>query len=188
MTRTMANVTDVTYTRLVSFAVLLAGDVEMAKDVADEALVRTLSRNARAKEATERDARAAASALYGRRLWRARLARRTTKRLAGEAASQQRRTEAESYARAAVPRAEEMPPPDALRAALALLTPFKRACAVLKYFDDLAPADVAARMGQPGARVRRALEVADAALREHLDADPDVEHVHVVTAPSHGGA
>lgn len=73
-------------------------------------------------------------------------------------------------------------------AALALLPPQQRACVVLRYFDDLTTADVAAELGLGVGTVKRYLFEATARLREllgtDLPADDDADHLLVEDLPS----
>lgn len=59
------------------------------------------------------------------------------------------------------------------RAALAALSPRQRACTVLRYFDDLPVAEIAAELGISTGAVRRYLSDATAKLRLSLGADAD---------------
>lgn len=60
-----------------------------------------------------------------------------------------------------------------VRAALATLAPRERACVVLRYFDDLPLADIAAELGIGEGAVKRYLSDGTAALRGLLGADAD---------------
>lgn len=76
-----------------------------------------------------------------------------------------------------------------VRAALATLAPRERACAVLRYFDDLPGAEIAAALGLSPGAVKRYLADATAALRVLLgpDAIPEGDSTTVSITRNGGG-
>lgn len=151
------------YPALVSYAWLFTPRRADAEDLVHEALVRAFGR-----PRSIRDARAAEG--YVRRAIRSEFLdshRRwlTTRRKAHLVA-----TDPHSDARVAQRAAATVD----VHAALAALPPRHRACAVLRYFDDLPLAEIAAELGLGVGTVKRYLHDATATLRETLGVEvPD---------------
>lgn len=68
--------------------------------------------------------------------------------------------------------------------ALALLAPRERACAVLRFYDDLTVPQIAARLGLADGSVKRYLADASSRLASALGADADSHEREVVTVSS----
>lgn len=70
--------------------------------------------------------------------------------------------------------------------ALAMLTPRERACAVLRFYDDLTVPQIAARLGTAEGTVKRYLADASARLAHILGTSHETGDREVVTVLSHG--
>ena len=148
---------DVVRTRrsaLVGYACLFASPAE-AEDLVQEALVRTFARRRSFPDplAAEGYVRAAVRTAF---LDRARRRKAWTSRAHLFLAPDARSPEAAATAGVDV------------GAALAALSPRERACVVLRYFDDLPAADIAAELGLSEGAVRRYLADGVAKLRDRL--------------------
>ena len=148
------------YSRLLAFAVLLAGSRAAAEDLVQEGFVASFS--ARARFASVEQAEA-----YVRRAIASRfvdLARRRT-------------TERE-HVRLVAPLVEDVREPEfapELRAALAELAPRERACAVLRHLEGLSTRETAQVLGLSEGAVKRYLSDALASLATRLGQLEDVE-------------
>ncbi|HET6162183.1 MAG TPA: sigma-70 family RNA polymerase sigma factor [Planctomycetota bacterium] len=143
---------------LVRIAGALLGDRDEAEDVAQEAQLRAWSSPPRAGEERpwlRRVARNLALRLRSRREWRATWERRAAR-------SEKLPSSDELVARVQAQRA-------VAEAVLALGEPY-REVVLLRYFDDLRPAEIAARLATPVETVRTRLKRALAQLRARLDA------------------
>ena len=69
--------------------------------------------------------------------------------------------------------ADEIVTRDAVRAALGDLSPRQRACVVLRYYDDLTVADIAATLGLAEGSVKRHLSYAMARIAARLATAPE---------------
>lgn len=158
---------------LVGYAHLLTGDVHGARDLVQEAFVRTFSRRRSGWEIDRLEA----------------YTRRTVVNLYLD---DYRRRRAWLDRRHLVPAPSSPPTPESvtatadLDAALARLTPRQRACVVLRYVEDLSVGDVANALGLSDGAVKRYLFDARARLGAELD---DGEELSVETAagPQRGG-
>ena len=162
------------YPALVAYAKMLtSGDLPAAEDLVQDAIVRSFARTrgfADEHHAENYVRRAIMSAFIDSHRTRSRTLR--------------------AYSRA-VDRGT-MPGPEAaigaatdVERALATLAPRERACAVLRYYDDLTVSQVAARLGLADGTVKRYLSDASAHLAEVLGADVDEDGVETVTVFSH---
>ena len=144
---------------LVGYAYVFAGDLAAAEDLVHDAVLRTFSRprniaDVRAAEAYVRKA-IATTFLNGHRrhrrfLDRVHLLARDDSEPGHDHATVQR---------------------DAIHDALDLLTPRERACAVLRFFEDLTVRDIAGTLGISEGSVKRYLSDATRTLREALGDD-----------------
>jgi RNA polymerase sigma-70 factor (sigma-E family) len=141
---------------LLRYAAVLTGDRHLAQDLVQDALIRTHDRWSRVESADRPDA-------YVRRIvvnlylsWRRRAAvRRTTLTADGQP----------PHGRTVPGPADAHAERDALWGRLAALPPRQRAVLVLRYYEDLADADIAAVLGCSAATVRGHAFRALAALR-----------------------
>lgn len=173
---------DVVRTRraaLVGYACLFAPPAE-AEDLVQEALVRTFARRRSFEDAfaAEGYVRAAVRTAF---LDRARRRKAWDARAHLFVASDARSPEAAVTAGVDV------------GAALALLAPRERTCVVLRYFDDMLVADIAAELSLSEGAVRRYLSDAVGKLRQHLgdrvtwpDVDAPTVPVDVRPEPASG--
>jgi RNA polymerase sigma factor (sigma-70 family) len=168
---------DERYAALLAYAnMLTAGDHAAAEDITHDAFIRTFGR--------------------GRRLTSLAHAEYSVKRailsaFLDEARSRKRREAL--AARVATPYVAPSPEDavggvDALRRLLAQLTPQERACAVLRYVDDLTVETMASRLNLAPGTVKRYLSNASARLGAALEIDPDTEHSPRVSVIDHGDA
>lgn len=148
---------------LLRTAYLLTGDAHLAEDLLQSALARTWSRWGSIRDVDRADAyvrkvMANLSIAWWRRRWRA----ETPTRQLPEAASP-----GDEYAR--VDRRDE------ISRALATLTPRQRAVLVLRFYDDLGEADVAAALGCSVGTVKSTTSRALATVRGTLAPDPTLD-------------
>lgn len=143
---------------LVGYAYVLCADRPMAEDLVQEAIVRTFSRAGRLTDVRHAEG-------YVKRAIRTQFLN-------------SRRHAAVERAKRHLIATDDARPPDAsldehdeLRRALRELTPRERACVLLRYYDDLAVADVAAELGLGVGTVKRYLHNATQRLRGLLAVD-----------------
>lgn len=153
---------------LVGYAYLLSGDLREAEDLVQDALVKTFRRGRAARDFQLAEA-------YVRRAI-----------LSGFLDARRRSTRWASVSHLFVP--DEQAPADDdgpdLTAALACLSPRERACTVLRHYEDLSVAEVAARVGISEGAVKRYLSDARTKLAEALGApvaEPS-DHQHIDVA------
>jgi len=148
------------YPALVAYATMLtAGDRPTAEDLVQEAIVRSYARTkgfADVHHAENYVRRAVVSAFVDAHRRRSRLTR--------------------AYSRSVEQGAVPGPEPSVVaavdvRGALAQLSPRERACAVLRFYDDLTVSQIAARLGLADGTVKRYLSDASARLADLLGAD-----------------
>jgi RNA polymerase sigma-70 factor (sigma-E family) len=140
---------------LLRTAFLLTGDAHLAEDLLQTALVKTWTRwhtirDVSSAPAYVRGVMATTSVAWWRRRWRGEVSTGEVPEVAG----------ADAYA--AVHQRDE------IGRALARLTPRQRAAVVLRFYDDLAEADVAAALGCSVGTVKSTTSRALATLRESL--------------------
>jgi RNA polymerase sigma-70 factor (ECF subfamily) len=75
---------------------------------------------------------------------------------------------------------------DSIRAALSALSPRQRACVVLRFYEDLPVADIAAQLGCGEGTVKRHLSEALARLAPHVEVDSQVRADSRVRADEEG--
>lgn len=155
---------------LVGYACLFATDRSEAEDLVQEAIVKVFSRTRSFADvhAAEAYVRSAVRTVFldrarGRRLWSS----RAHLFLAGDARS---------------PEAGAVAGVD-VAAALQALAPRERACVVLRYFDDLAVAQVAGELGISEGAVKRYLSDAVGKMRAVLGDDVDLADDGTHVAP-----
>ena len=155
------------YPSLLAYAIAFTGQRATAEDLVQEAMVKTFSSPRRLSSAqhAEHYVRRAIASVFVDDKRREQLFRRSAARLA--------------YADVAPDGAGNVDNRDAVTDALATLTPQVRACAVLRYYDDLTVAQIADRLGLALGTVKRYLHDGAETLRGELGADPDVERVDV---------
>lgn len=161
------------YPALVAYArMLTGGDLAAAEDIVQDAIVRSFARTrgfADQHHAENYVRRAIMSAFIDTHRSRSRLVR---------AYSRSAERDAVQGHEAAVGAATDV------ERALATLAPRERACAVLKFYDDLTIAQIAARLGIADGTVKRYLSDASAHLAAVLGADAGAADREVVTVSS----
>ena len=148
-------------TGLVGYASLYAPDRASAEDLVQEALVRVFSRarNLRTVPSAEQYVRRAIRTAFLDQVRRDRTWRRKQHLFTADDATRG----PEHAVQAGLD----------VRAALATLSPRERACVVLRFFDDLTVADIAAELGVGEGTVKRYLSDGTAKLRDLLAVDTD---------------
>jgi len=162
------------YPALLAYASAFTGQRATAEDLVQEALVRTFSRPRRlaSREHAEHYVRRSIASIFVDDKRREQVFRRTASRLASPET---------------VPGADaDAGLRDQVADALQGLAPQVRACVVLRYYDDLAVAQVADRLGLAVGTVKRYLHDASGTLRDALGAEPDEERVDVIASRSEG--
>ena len=169
------------YPALLAYATALTGQRATAEDLLQDAFVRVFSRSRRLDDAhhAENYVRRAIASIYMDRL-----RRRVT--LA--------RALARSAERDATPdHGDRVDERDAMTAALAALPPQVRVCIVLRFYDDLAIAEIAGRLGLAVGTVKRYLSDGVARLETIVGPDPGHHEARAsgttapVVAPRAGG-
>ena len=150
-------------TGLVGYASLFASDRASAEDLVQEALVRVFSRtrNLRTVPSAEQYVRRAIRTVFLDQVRKDRTWRGRQHLFATDEATR-------GPERAVLTRLD-------VRAALATLSPRERACVVLRFFDDLTVADIAAELHVGEGSVKRYLSDGTAGLRDILAIEIDVD-------------
>jgi len=154
---------------LLAYARLLTGNDADAEDVLQDALVRSFSRGRQFTHVNAAEA-------YVRRAIPSVFIDRLRHRRTRDAADERRAQERDD--------AIGMGDRDAVldvRAALATLPARERACAVLRFYDDLTVPQIAAQLGLADGTVKRYLADASARLAEVLGDQEEHDRVEVVT-------